>query len=206
MTIVQQYFFVAGKFPLPVPALIKTTQAILTASTNNPLLPNPTPALATIAAALAALVTAEAATETRAKGTVPARNAARKALLTLLHAFKAHVQLVADGNPEQAESIITSTGFGVRKATARTKVPFAAKAGPNSGSVHLAVKAAARRASYDWEWSGDGGKTWTPLPGTLQAKTLVTGLPAATSVQFRYRAVIRTGEGDWSQPITLLVK
>ncbi len=206
MTIVQQYFFVAGKFPQPVPALIKITQAILTASTNNPLLPNPSPALATIAAALATLVTAEAATQTRAKGTVAARNAARKALLTLLHAFKANVQLVVDGNPEQAEAIITSTGFAVRKATTRTKLPFAAKAGANSGSVHLAVKAVARRASYDWEWSGDGGKTWTPLPSTLQAKTVVAGLPVATSVQFRYRAVVRTGESDWSQPITLIVK
>jgi hypothetical protein len=206
MTIVQQRSIVASKLPEPVPALIKTTQALLAASTNNPLLPNPSPPLATINAALTTLVNAEAATETRTKGTVAARNAARTALLVLLHAFKANVQLVADGDPEHAEAIITSTGLTLRKPNTHTKLPFAAKPGPTTGTVHVAAKAAARRASYDWEWSADGGKSWTAVPSTLQARTLITGLPVATSCLFRYRAVTRTGESDWSQPTSLLVK
>jgi hypothetical protein len=52
----------------------------------------------------------------------------------------------------------------------------------------------------------DGGKTWTPLPVTLQAKTTRTGLAVASIPQFRYRAVTKGGEGDWSQPVSVVVK
>jgi hypothetical protein len=205
-SIPQHRVFVVLKLPLPVTQLIKVAQAIITALTNNQHIPNPNPPLATLNPALDAVVKTEAATKTRAAGTVAARNVARTSLLSLLHATKANVQQVADANPDQAEAIITSAGMGVRKATTRTKPPFAAKQGPVSGSVRVAAKAAALRASYEWEWSGDGGKTWTPVPPTLQAKTEVIGLPVATTVQFRYRAITRTGAGDWSQPTSLLVK
>jgi len=70
---------------------------------------------------------------------------------------------------------------------------------------HLAASAA-RRASYLWGYSTDGGKTWAEVGPTLQAKTTVSGLPAGTTVQFRYRGVTKTGAADWSQPISLLVK
>jgi len=78
--------------------------------------------------------------------------------------------------------------------------------GPISGSAHLAAKAAGSRAAYDWEFSLDGGKTWTAANTTLQARTVITGLPVATSVMFRFRAVLKGGAADWSQPISLLVK
>ena len=51
--------------------------------------------------------------------------------------------------------------------------------------VLAAARAAAVRASYEWEWSG---------------------LPVATTAQFRFRAVTKAGAGDWSQPTALLVK
>src|SRR5271166_222513 len=56
------------------------------------------------------------------------------------------------------------------------------------------------RTSYEWEYSPDGGKTWVAAPSTIQAKTVVTGLTAATMVMFRYRTVTKTGVSDWSQP------
>jgi hypothetical protein len=202
----QNRVFVALKLPLPVPQLIKVTQAIIAAQTANPHIPTPSPPLATLTAALDALVTTEAATKTRAAGTVGARNVARTTLLSLLQASKANVQQLSDLNPEQGEAIVTSAGMGIRKAPARTKPPFAAKQGAISGTVVLVARAAAVRASYEWEWSGDGGKTWTTLPPTLQAKTEIPGLPVATTVLFRFRAVTKAGAGDWSLQTSLLVK
>lgn len=196
---------VATKLPKPVPALIKIAQAIIAALTGNAHFPNPNPPLATLNAGLAALVAAETATQTRAKGTVPARNAALAQLLSDVQMAKAYVQQVADANPEQAEAIITSAGMTVRKTTTRAKPTFVARQGTTSGSVKLAARAAALRASYEWEWSGDGGKTWTPVAPTLQAKTAISGLPVGTTVQFRYRSVTKTGASDWSQPTSLLV-
>jgi hypothetical protein len=48
-------------------------------------------------------------------------------------------------------------------------------------------------------------KTWVTVPSTLQAKTTVAGLTPGATVTFRYRAVVKTGEGDWSQPTSLMV-
>ena len=203
-TIPQHRILVATKLPLPVPALIKTAQAIITAMTGNAHFPSPNPPLATLNASLAALVDAETTT-TRAKGAVPARNAARTQLVSDLHAARAYVQQVADANPDQAEAIIASAGMAVRKPTSRAKPTFAVRQGATSGSVKLAARAAALRASYEWEWSVDGGKTWTPAPPTLQARTAISGLPVGTSVQFRYRSVTKTGATDWSQATSLVV-
>jgi hypothetical protein len=194
------------KLPLHVPDLIKVAQAIVEAMTGNAALPNPTPALAVVSAAIAALDAAETATKTRAKGTIEVRNTARAALIAALHELKAYVQTVCDANLPQAETIITSAAMSVKKPPAHTKHDFVAKSGATSGSVHLVAKAVSRRASYEWQWSPDGGKTWTQAPSTLQSRTTILALPLAVTCQFRYRAVTKVGEGDWSQVITFLVK
>jgi hypothetical protein len=112
----------------------------------------------------------------------------------------------ADADPEHAEAIINSAGLKTRKANTRSKVPFAVTQGTTSGTVHMAAKATAHRASYDWEWSNDGGKTWVALPSTLQAKTSLAGIPAGMVAQFRYRTVTKTGVSDWSPGMSFLVK
>jgi hypothetical protein len=196
---------VAIHLPTPVPALVKVAQGVIAALTGNAHFPSPNPPLATLSASVAALDAAETATQTRAKGTVAARNGARAQLLSDMHAVKAYVQQVADANPDQAEAIIATSGMTVRKPAVRVKATFSARPGASSGSVKLAARAVALRASYEWETSVDGGKTWTPAPPTLQAKTSITGLPVGTVVQFRYRAVTKTGAADWSQPTSLLV-
>jgi hypothetical protein len=63
-----------------------------------------------------------------------------------------------------AEAIIGAAGLALRKPTTHRKAPFTAKQGATTGIVNLAAKAAATRASYDWEWSVGGGKRWTSLP------------------------------------------
>jgi hypothetical protein len=78
--------------------------------------------------------------------------------------------------------------------------------GTVSGSAKLVAASAGRRASYEWQYSTDGGKTWVMAPSTLQAKTTVTGLTPGATVDFRYRPVTKTGEGNWSQTVQLIVK
>ena len=192
--------------PIHVPDLIKSGEAFVTAMTGNPAFLSPTPPLTSVTALLTGLNLAETAMKTRAHGTREARDKARVDLVSALRGLKGYVQLVADAAGDQAEAIITSAGMTVRKPVIRNKPDFIAKPGPTSGTVHLVAKAVARRASYEWEWSSDGGKTWIAVPGTLQAKTTVIGLPVAIDVQFRFRTVTRTGESDWSQVITFLVK
>jgi hypothetical protein len=174
--------------------------------TSNSALPTPLPTLATVATAIAALQVAQSAALARTAGAVTARNDRRATLVGLLQELRGYVQKTADADPENSAAIIQSAGMDVKKTPVHKPRVFAATQGAVSGTVKLVTASAGHRASYDWESSTDGGKTWVPLTSTLQAKTSVTGLAAGTTALFRYRAVTKTGVADWSQPVALLVK
>jgi hypothetical protein len=118
---------------------------------------------------------------------------------------RAFVQQTADADPEHAEAIIVAAGLrcGRRRRTTRHRLP--AKQGATSGTVKLAAKATAARASYDREWSAEGGKTWVELGSTLQSKTTLTGVAPRPSTQFRLRSVTKAGVSSSRQTATLLV-
>ena len=193
------------KLPGPISLLITLVQGILKALTGNPTFPTPNPPLTALSGAANDLQVAETAALTRAIGTIATRNEKRAALLTLLEVLRAYVQSVADATPENAISIIESSGLALRKTTVHAPRVFAAKATTLSGSVKLTAPIAGRRAAYRWQYSTDGGKTWVDASETLQAKTTVTGLPVGTTVQFRYRSVIKGGASDWSAPLSMVV-
>ena len=192
--------------PGVISLLVIYVQGILKAMNGNPTFPAPNPPLTTIGSAVSDLQVAEtAAVTTRAKGTIATRNEKRAALVAMLELLRAYVQSIADATPENAPSIIESAGLALRKTPVHAPRVFAAKATTVSGSVKLIAPTADRRAAYLWQYSTDAGKTWLDVPPTLQAKTTVTGLPSGTTVQFRYRSVIKGGAGDWSPPFSLLV-
>jgi hypothetical protein len=194
------------KLPLAISLLVTYVQGILKAMTGNPTFPSPNPPLPTIGSAVSELQVAEtAAVTTRAKGTIATRNEKRTALLAMLELLRAYVQSVADATPENAPSIIESAGLALRKTPVRAPRVFAAKADTVSGSVKLIAPTAGPRAAYLWQYSADAGKTWLDVSPTLQAKTTITGLPAGTAAQFRFRSIIKGGASDWSAPLSLLV-
>jgi hypothetical protein len=195
----------APRLPRSTPALLRQTRAILVAMEASPHFPAPTPAMAAVAAALAELDDAQTTTLSRTRGTLAARDEKRAALMVCLRQLQTEVQRVADANPESAVSIIESAGMSVKRRAVQTKPPFAVKEGRVSGSVVLAVLCAGDRASYQWQWSLDGGVTWRGMPVTMQAKTELTGLAAGQVCWFRVRTTTRHGEGNWSAPRELLV-
>ena len=194
------------KLSRSVPTLITQAQNIVQAMTSNPGLPAPTPPLTTISDAIHQLQIAEAATLSRTRGAATLRNEKRTALVMLLQQMKNHVQTTADTNFETAASLIQSAGMAVRKTAVPPPRVFAAKPGAVSGSVKLVTSRTALRAAYEWEYSSDAGKTWLAEPSTLQAKTTIVGLTPGATVAFRYRPVTKKGEGDWSQPTSLMVR
>ena len=192
--------------PKPVPALITYAQGIVKAMTANASFPSPTPPLATVSEAITELQTAETAALARTKGAASTRNDKRTALVTLLQQLRGYIQTTADANVEAGASLIQSAGIAVKKSPVRAPRVFGASPGPVSGSAKLVAASAGHRASYEWQYSTDGGKTWVTSPVTLQAKTTVPGLTAGATVTFKYRPVTKTGEGDWSQAVSLIIK
>ena len=198
---------VSLKLPTVVGLLIGFARAIIQALTGNPAFQHPAPTLVALSAATNDLETAQSAAHSRVKGAVEIRNEKRAALLTLLSELKAYVQTVANAGPtEHSAAIIQSAGMSVKKTAVRKPRVFAAIQGSVSGSVKLVAPAAGPRAAYDWEWSTDGGKTWQLAPSTVRARTGMIGLTPGSTVLFRYRAVTKTGETDWSEPTSFIVK
>jgi hypothetical protein len=197
---------VSLKLPVKVADLIALTIGAVHAMTNNPAFPTPVPTLASLSAAVSDLQAAETLALTRAKGAAAARDDKRAVVVSLLRQLGAYVQAVADATPENGATIIQSAGIGVRKTIVRATRVFAVKPGPLTGTATATTVIAARRASYEWQYSVDAGKTWVSAPVTLRSKATILGLPAGTVVQFRSRAVTKAGEGDWSQVVSLLVK
>ena len=189
---------------ISVQDLIGLVKTIVTNMSASPYFKAPVPPLATISADNAKLETLQATALTKTKGAAAARNAQRAIVTADLHLLKAYVQSVANADEANAETIIKSAGFTVRKATPRVKQDLTLKPGKVSGVINAAAKAAVGRASYDWEYSTDG-TTWTALPTTLQAKTVLTGQKAGSTVYVRHRVVTKAGVGDWGQAVSMLV-
>jgi hypothetical protein len=197
---------VSLKLPVSVPALITYAKGIVKGMTGNPSFPSPTPALTVVTAAIDELQTAETAAQARTKGAATTRNDKRTALVVLLQQLRASIQKAAAADPTNGAAIIQNAGVAVRKLPTHHARTFAAKPGAVSGVAKVVAQSAARRASYEWQYSTDGDKTWLAAPATLQAKTTVSGLQPGATVQFKYRPLTKTGEGDWSQPVSLLVQ
>jgi hypothetical protein len=207
MTVSMHKTLAALRLPTPVPALLSVAEAIVVAMSISPSLPAPTPALAVVRFAIKDLHDAQVATLTRTRGTVAARDRKLAVLVALLVRLKGYVQGIADDDPEHAVAIIESAGMHVKRPTARSKPPFDVEPGRVSGSVRLVARSAGDRAAYQWAWSPDAGATWRRVPQTLQAHTVVTGLPPASTCWFRYRvATPRSGEGAWSEPRSFVVR
>jgi hypothetical protein len=205
MTARQNRAFVVLNMPTRVNDFIGVARAVFAASTSNPLLSHPNPWVSKLGATITALGDAQTDTLTHTRGTAPARDESLSACRAALRALRAHVQEQADANPEQAGTVITSSGMSLRRASTRAKAPFTATPGRVSGTMILEVRAAAKRAAYEWQWRVRDTTRWTNAPNTLQAKITITGLPIGEYVDFRFRPATKTGEGDWSDPITVLV-
>jgi hypothetical protein len=192
--------------PKKVPALISFATSVATAMAGNTWFTALAATLAALTTAIAALQVAQSAAIARTKGAVTARNDKKAALVALLQELKADIQKIADANADNSAAIIQSAGVAVKKTAVRPPRVFSAAQGPVSGTAKLVTASAGHRASYEWQYSTDGGKTWLEATATLQAKTSVTGLTPGATAQFRYRSVTKAGLGDWSAPVSLLVK
>jgi hypothetical protein len=175
--------------------------------TNNPSFPTPTPSLAALTAAVDDLHAAETVALSRARGSATVRNDKLAVLVSLLQQLDGYVQSVADATPENGAAIIESAGLAVRKIPTPGKRAFAARPGALTGTAIVTAVSAGPRSSYEWQYSTDGGKTWVSAPATTQGKTTIAGLPAGTTVQFRYAPVTpKGGQGNWSPAVSLLVR
>jgi hypothetical protein len=152
---------------------------------------------------------ADACAKARNGGTlaVAYRNKVRKDAEQLVDQLVLYVRInvrARAGDAATATSMILGTGLSIQKETPVVKAPLTATYGRASGEVQLSARAVAKTAMYYFEYSLDG-VNWVAVEEVLQTRTLVTGLQAARTYSFRFRAKTRKGMTDYSQVVTLLV-
>ena len=192
--------------PRPVAALIIRLTNILAAMVaNKTTFVSPPIALVTVQGHVAALVSAEADTKTKAKGTYPIRDAAHKLVIEDAHQLHGYVQQLANANPVNAESIASQAAMTLRKAAVLPKHDLTVKQAV-SGAIHVAAGNIVKGTrAHEWETSLDGGKSWTASPATTKASTVISGITPGTLVQVRHRSIVKGGSSVWSNPATIAV-
>jgi hypothetical protein len=193
------------KLPKVVALLILFAQHVVQAMTNNPWFASLAALLAQTTADLALLQAAQATALSRAKGAAEARNDKLKAVVDDLILLKSGVQTVVNQNPGQAASIIESAGMFQKQVTLPSKPNLGAKmAAVNPGEVMVRAKAT-KGASYEWQYSLDGGKTWLAMGTTTVANTSVLGMTVGTTLLFRFRTTVKKTTSDWSPTLSFFV-
>ena len=168
-------------------------------------LPTPNPVLTVLQGQIDDLTTKEALAKTRAAGAVEDRDNAKLVLRASLQSEKAYVESLCIADPTNAASLAQDAGMGLRAPSTPSKPPLAVKAGAVSGTVTLVAKATKGAKGNHWQYSLDGGKTWTDLPPTTKAKTALANLTPGTTVTVRQSALTKAGLQNWSEPVSHLV-
>jgi len=201
---VTPHIIIALMLPKPVPAFIIAATSIVDAMTANAkTFPTPSPTLSVVSTHIADLTTKESAAKTRASGTVADRDAAVRLVRIDLRSLRAGVEIVANADLANAESIAKDAGMSVRKLIFRLKSDLAVKH-VMSGVVKVVAKGIKGGKAHDWQYGLDG-KAWTDLPTSLQASTTVKNLRVGVMTYFRHRFITKAGPEDWGQPISTIV-
>jgi hypothetical protein len=190
--------------PTAVAALIVRLTAIVNAMVaNKTTFPTPPIPLTQVQADVDDLAAAEAIAKTHAIGATAKRDEKRKVVVADAKQLHAYVQQIASASPEHADVIAQAAAMTVRKHGAHSKSDLAVTH-VVAGSVKLVAKTAKTNKAHDWQWSLDG-KSWTGAAPTTQAHTTLVGLQSGVMTYFRHRPVSKTGAGDWSVPVSLVV-
>ncbi|MBP6390168.1 MAG: fibronectin type III domain-containing protein [Flavobacteriales bacterium] len=192
----------AGLKGLKAPDLVGKTAHVLESMTGNANFANPSPSLADVTAARAALVTAIAEAEGGAHAAIAVKNASAKALARLLTAMSRYVNSAAAGDVEKA----VSSGFELAKTpdpVDRLDAPtrFEGRTAAIEGQVDLRWKGVNGGRMYFVYMSRNNGGTWEQVGMVSRGRFTVTGLTSGTLYSFRVTAVGKVGEGPLSETI-----
>ena len=182
-------------------------RAVYSAMLNNPNFPSPNPTLVVFAGNIDAFDEAEVKASMRTKGAAALRDAKKQKVKEDLFHLRDYVQSVVETTPSAAAAaaVIESAFMSVRKAYQRAPTPeLSAKNTDLLGKVMLTAKPVAREATYYWEYSLDTS-TWTSLPETMKTRIELPGLTSARVYYFRFRALTKEGQRDYSPVVSLYV-
>ena len=199
---------ILGISKLSVEKLINLVESIEVKMDGNVNFPTPLPDMITIQKAKDGLANASALA---AKGGVAATalvKVRRRELTLLLKTLRAYIETISNLDPLTAETVALTSGMGVKKMVLPPKNVFKVKNTKVSGIVKITCPRIKDDVTFDFESTAtpkDETTYVTVGPSTKCTRT-ISGLTSVTNYSFRYMVLNRkTGESNWSNPITLVV-
>ena len=132
------------------------------------------------------------------------RETAYRKLLAALKSLMATFQTAADLDVDNAEAIVMSGKFGVKKVALKQKGKFTVVNGIDPGTVDLTAQGGGAYSCHDWLFS-ETGDTFERMPPTVAAKTQKTGLASGKYAYFIHELVTKKGGQGVSQIIKIMV-
>ena len=144
------------------------------------------------------------------RGAEGAKITTKKQLMKMLRKALIYINLLSMDDQTNAVEIITGAKMLVNKPIRVDKQNFSVKQGPGTGLIALSAKAIRvdrkyYKASYEWQFSIDNGRTWENLPVTTKAKTMAVGMLPGIATLFRMRSEsTKTALSAWCTPIEII--
>ena len=194
-------------FKKPVSDALVSVGNIITNMTGNANFTSPTPPIATITTQRDEL---QEAAEIAKTGNKQERAAVKPKLRILKSSVKqlaGYVETIANANPETAEEVALSSGFPIKRLTPRGKRVFTAENTAIAGTVKVYTGTVKKAIAYEFDYTQtpETDTSWIPTETKASATRIVPGLTSGKTYYFRYRVIFRSGPGDWSDNITLVV-
>jgi hypothetical protein len=175
-------------------------------------LPVPVPSLAAFLALLQVFDTAQQQSDRRDRLAVQTRNAKALLVISAIEAWAALLQGACDASPAQAGQLIAAASMFVRGTGTRSKAILGVSLVPGEpgtvaarANAKLLTGGSRRRPTFNWQTSGDAGKSIASASSTPHAATKFANVPLLSTVCVRVSVTLGQSTGDWSQWVSLLV-
>ena len=191
-------------FPTVIAVFIVYARAIYMAMFSNPRFAASTAKVAVLNTDIGALEAAQTGFKRKPQTvSIEDRNNAHEKVKADLRSLRSDVQALADADPANAKSIITSAGMSWKTSSNHGKQQNGATDGDVSGSVNLTAEGA---GPHEWQWSTDG-EVWHNIRATLGATKTAYGFTPGTFYHFRNCKILpNEQEGEWSPIVTIMVR
>ncbi len=149
---------------------------------------------------------------TRTNGLAALRDTKVDVLWTAMQTLKTYVGGLASAlDATSAASLIQAAGLLVAQTPAHTKLLLSATYAPATGTVNVSVhallligKRTAKKTTFTYAWSADGGTTWSAGITTAYASLEIPALPPGDYL-FRVFATVGKVPGDPTHSVSLTI-
>ena len=143
---------------------------------------------------------------------IETRDAKAMLMITAIEGWQAFLQGLCDASPAMAGQLIAAGGMFVRGTGKRVKALLGLSLVPGqpgtveaNANAKLLTGGSRKRPTFNWQTSGDAGKTIANGGSTPHVETTFANIPLLSTLYVRVNVTLGKTTGDWSQWVSVFV-